>query len=146
MLTFPVTPYDGAPINDSLDADFDRLQICGCELYSADPGSSADRVLKTQDNRSFVARGFTWAGFDYVGEPAWPQGRVAYAGTVDLAGFPKERFYLFQSRCRCDVPMAHIVPHCNWPARIDIATPMHVFSSGDEADLLINDNGPPIQS
>ncbi|KAL5603704.1 hypothetical protein FOVSG1_006454 [Fusarium oxysporum f. sp. vasinfectum] len=136
--TFPVTPYNSAPINESIGADYGRLEICGYELYSADAGSSADRVFKTQDEHPFVAGGFTWAGFDYLGEPPWPEARSAYSGIVDLAGFPKERLYLYQSRWRPDLPMAHIVPHWNWPARIGTKTPVHVFSSGDEAELFIN--------
>ncbi|EWZ40815.1 beta-galactosidase [Fusarium oxysporum Fo47] len=136
--TFPVTPYDSSPINQSIGADYDRLEICGYELYSADAGSSADRVFKTQDEHPFVAGGFTWAGFDYLGEPPWPEARSAYSGIIDLAGFPKERFYLYQSRWRPDLPMAHIVPHWNWPDRIGERTPVHVFSSGDEAELFIN--------
>ncbi|KAJ4249841.1 hypothetical protein NW762_012184 [Fusarium torreyae] len=136
--TFPVTPYNSAPINETSGADYDRLEISGYELYSADAGSSADRVFKTQDEYPFVAGGFTWAGFDYLGEPPWPEARTAYSGIVDLAGFPKERFYLYQSRWRPDLPMAHIVPHWNWPDRVGAKTPVHVFSSGDEAELFIN--------
>ncbi|CVK91953.1 uncharacterized protein FMAN_06998 [Fusarium mangiferae] len=136
--TFPVTPYDSSPINQSIGANYDRLEISGYELYSADAGSSADRVFKTQDEHPFVAGGFTWAGFDYLGEPPWPEARSAYSGIIDLAGFPKERFYLYQSRWRLDLPFAHIVPHWNWPDRIGKRTPVHVFSSGDEAELFIN--------
>ncbi|KAF5022172.1 hypothetical protein F66182_5759 [Fusarium sp. NRRL 66182] len=136
--TFPVTPYNSAPVNESFGANLDRLEICGYELYSADAGSSADRVFKTQDEHPFVAGGFPWAGFDYLGEPAWSEARSAYSGIVDLAGFPKERFYLYQSRWRPDLPMAHIVPHWNWPERIGEKTPVHVFSAGDEAELFIN--------
>ncbi|KAM0482193.1 hypothetical protein ACHAP7_004420 [Fusarium lateritium] len=136
--TFPVTPYNSSPINESIGADYDRREICGYELYSADAGSSADRVFKTQDEHPFVAGGFTWAGFDYLGEPPWGEARSAYSGIVDLAGFPKERYYLYQSRWRPDLPMAHIVPHWNWPDRVGKKTPVHVFSSGDEAELFIN--------
>ncbi|KAF4494842.1 glycoside hydrolase family 2 [Fusarium agapanthi] len=136
--TFPVTPYDSSPVNQSIGADYGRLEICGYELYSADAGSSADKVFKTQDEHPFVAGGFTWAGFDYLGEPAWPEARSAYSGIIDLAGFPKERFYLYQARWRPELPMAHIIPHWNWPDRIGKKTPVHVFSSGDEAELFIN--------
>ncbi|KAF4965966.1 hypothetical protein FZEAL_10715 [Fusarium zealandicum] len=137
--TFPVTQYNSAPMNESFGADYKRLEICAYELYSADAGSSADRVFKTQDEQPFVAGGFTWAGFDYLGEPVWPEARSSSSGIVDLAGFPKERYYLYQSRWRPDLPMAHILPHWNWPARIGKKTPVHVFSSGDEAELFIND-------
>ncbi|KFA56331.1 hypothetical protein S40293_09250 [Stachybotrys chartarum IBT 40293] len=136
--TFPVTPYNSAPINESFGQDYSNLEICGYELYSADAGSSADRVFLTQDEHPFVAGGFPWAGFDYLGEPVWGESRSSYSGIVDLAGFPKERFYLYQARWRPELRMAHIVPHWNWPERVGETTPVHVFSSGDEAELFIN--------
>jgi beta-galactosidase len=64
--------------------------------------------------------------------------RSSYFGIIDLAGFPKDRFYLYQARWRPDLPMAHILPHWNWPDRIGQVTPVHVYSSGDEAELFLN--------
>jgi beta-galactosidase len=64
--------------------------------------------------------------------------RSSYFGIIDLAGFPKDRFYLYQSRWRPDLPMAHILPHWNWPERIGEVTPVHVYTSGDEAELFLN--------
>ncbi|HKB92425.1 MAG TPA: beta-galactosidase GalB [Opitutaceae bacterium] len=64
--------------------------------------------------------------------------RSSYFGIVDLAGFPKDRFYLYQARWRPDLPMAHILPHWNWPERAGQITPVHVYSSGDEAELFLN--------
>ena len=64
--------------------------------------------------------------------------RSSYFGIIDLAGFPKDRFYLYQSRWRSGLKMAHIVPHWNWPERIGQVTPVHVYSSGDEAELFLN--------
>jgi len=64
--------------------------------------------------------------------------RSSYFGIVDLAGFPKDRFYLYQSHWRPDYPMAHILPHWNWSERIDSITPVHVYTSGDEAELFLN--------
>ncbi len=64
--------------------------------------------------------------------------RSSYFGIVDLAGFPKDRFYLYQSRWRPDFPMAHILPHWNWSERLDSITPVHVYTSGDEAELFLN--------
>ncbi|KAH8162501.1 hypothetical protein CIB48_g5767 [Xylaria polymorpha] len=55
-----------------------------------------------------------------------------------MAGFRKDRFYLYQSRWRADLPMAHILPHWTWPDRVGQVTPVHVFSSGDEAELFVN--------
>ena len=64
--------------------------------------------------------------------------RSSYFGIVDLAGFPKDRFYLYQARWRPDLPMAHLLPHWNWPERVGQVTPVHVYSSGDEAELFLN--------
>ena len=64
--------------------------------------------------------------------------RSSYFGVIDLAGFPKDRFYLYQSRWRSDLPMTHILPHWNWPERVGEITPVHVYTSGDEAELFLN--------
>jgi beta-galactosidase len=64
--------------------------------------------------------------------------RSSYFGIVDLAGFKKDRFYLYQARWRPDLPIAHIVPHWTWPERAGEVTPVHVYSSGDEAELFLN--------
>ena len=64
--------------------------------------------------------------------------RSSYFGIVDLAGFPKDRFYLYQAHWRPDYPMAHILPHWNWPERVGMVTPVHVYTSGDEAELFLN--------
>ncbi|HEX8465390.1 MAG TPA: beta-galactosidase GalB [Abditibacterium sp.] len=64
--------------------------------------------------------------------------RSSYFGIVDLAGFPKDRFYLYQARWRPNLPMAHILPHWNWPERVGQVTPVHVYTSGDEAELFVN--------
>ena len=64
--------------------------------------------------------------------------RSSYFGIVDLCGFPKDRFYIYQARWRPNLPMAHILPHWNWAERIGQITPVHVYTSGDEAELFLN--------
>jgi len=64
--------------------------------------------------------------------------RSSYFGIVDLAGFPKDRYYIYQAHWRPDFPMAHILPHWNWPGREGEITPVHVYTSGDEAELFLN--------
>ena len=64
--------------------------------------------------------------------------RSSYFGIIDLAGFPKDRFWLYQSRWRTHLPVAHILPHWTWPGREGQVTPVHVYSSGDEAELFVN--------
>jgi beta-galactosidase len=67
-----------------------------------------------------------------------PPSRSSYFGIVDLCGFPKDRFYLYQSHWRQDLPMAHILPHWNWSERSGEVTPVHVYTSGTEAELFVN--------
>ena len=64
--------------------------------------------------------------------------RSSYFGIIDLAGFPKDRYWLYQSRWAPEVPMAHILPHWTWPGREGQVTPVHVYTSGDEAELFLN--------
>ncbi|HEX4085697.1 MAG TPA: beta-galactosidase GalB [Chthoniobacteraceae bacterium] len=64
--------------------------------------------------------------------------RSSYFGIIDLAGFKKDRFYLYQAHWRPDYPMAHILPHWNWPERVGQVTPVFVYTSGDEAELFLN--------
>jgi beta-galactosidase len=72
-----------------------------------------------------------------LGKIAVPS-RSSYFGIVDLAGFKKDRFYLYQARWHPDLPMAHLLPHWNWPDRVGQVTPVHLYTSGDEAELFLN--------
>lgn len=67
-----------------------------------------------------------------------PTSRSSYFGIVDLAGFPKDRYYLYQSRWLPDVPMVHILPHWNFPDKVGKAVPVFVYTSGDETELFLN--------
>ena len=64
--------------------------------------------------------------------------RSSYFGLIDLAGFPKDNFYLYQSHWNPEVKMAHILPHWNWKGREGEVTPVVVYSSGDTAELFLN--------
>ena len=64
--------------------------------------------------------------------------RSSYSGSLDLAGFKKDRFYLYQAHWRPELPMAHLLPHWTWPERAGQVTPVHVYTSGDEAELFLN--------
>jgi len=64
--------------------------------------------------------------------------RSSYFGIIDLAGFPKDTYYLYQSHWAPEVRQAHILPHWNWKGREGEKTPVMVFSSGDEAELFLN--------
>jgi len=64
--------------------------------------------------------------------------RSSYFGILDLAGFKKDRFYLYQARWRPELRMVHILPHWTWPERVGQITPVHIYTSGDEAELFLN--------
>ncbi len=137
---FPVTSQRGVPANGSSGVDAQNGLISSYDLYHADWSYSPDEEFESQDKWSYVGGEFVWTGFDYLGEPT-PLDSVArssYFGIVDLAGFKKDRFYLYQAKWRPDLPMAHILPHWTWPERIGETTPVHVYTSGDEAELFIN--------
>ncbi len=136
---FPVVDGISAPISDSTGGDSKRKYVSAYDLYTAAFGASPDKVFASQDKHPYVAGEFVWSGWDYLGEPTpYYSARSSYCGIIDLAGFKKDRFYLYQSRWRSDLPMAHILPHWTWPDRIGKITPVHVFSSGDEAELFLN--------
>jgi len=136
---FPVSNGISAPVSDSTGGDPKNKYVSAYELYTAQFGASPDKVFSSQDKHPFVAGEFVWSGFDYLGEPTpYYTARSSYSGIIDLAGFKKDRFYLYQSRWRPDYKMAHILPHWNWPERAGQITPVHVFTSGDEAELFLN--------
>jgi beta-galactosidase len=136
---FPVTDGISAPVNDTSGGNSTSMYVSSYELYSADFGSSADKVFSSQDKNPYVAGEFVWSGWDYLGEPTpYYSARSSYFGFIDLAGFKKDRFFLYQSRWRPDLKMAHILPHWTWPDRVGKVTPVHVFTSADEAELFVN--------
>ena len=136
---FPVFPGISAPVEEGSGGDPDRQYVSAYELYTAPFGSSADKVFRSQDQHSYVSGQFVWSGWDYLGEPTPYYGaRSSYFGFIDLAGFPKDRFYLYQSYWRPEHTMVHILPHWNWPERVGEVTPVHVFTSGDEVELFLN--------
>jgi len=136
---FPVTNSDCAPVGPGSGEDRPRRQVSAYELYCAAWGSSPDRVFASQEKHPYVAGEFVWTGWDYLGEPTpFDASRSSYFGIIDLAGFKKDRFYIYQAHWRLDYPMAHILPHWTWPERHGQVTPVHVFTSGDEGELFLN--------
>ncbi|GKT57590.1 beta-galactosidase [Colletotrichum tofieldiae] len=136
---FPVADDIGAPVNDTSGGNSTSKQVSAYEVYSANFGSSPDKVFSAQDKHPFVAGEFVWTGWDYVGEPTpYYAARSSYSGIIDLAGFKKDRFFLYEARWRPDLKFAHILPHWNWPDRVGETTPVHVFTSADEAELFLN--------
>ena len=86
---------------------------------------------------------FVWTGFDYLGEPtpydvdAWPS-HSSYFGIFDLASLPKDRFWLYRSQWRKDVPTLHVLPHWTWPDRVGKPVPVYCYTSWPMAELFVN--------
>ncbi len=136
---FPVAGAASGPVRPGSGGDPVTHQVSAYELHAADFGSSPDRSFAADDQNPYVAGEFVWTGFDYLGEPTpYYTSRSSYSGIVDLAGFPKDRFWLYQSRWRPDLRFAHVLPHWTWPGREGQVTPVHVFTSADEAELFVN--------
>jgi len=136
---FPVVQKMSDIVRDGRGGDSKICHVSAYELHAVDYGSSPDKVFRSVEQHPFVAGEFVWTGWDYLGEPTpYYSARSSYGGIIDLAGFKKNRFYFYQSHWRPDYPMAHILPHWNWPERVGKITPVHVFTSGYEAELFLN--------
>jgi beta-galactosidase len=145
--TFPVARGFGSVTGPNAGQDAPRRHMSSYDLYFPEWAASPDREFASQARWPFVAGEFVWTGWDYLGEPTpFDASRSSYFGIIDLAGFKKDRFYLYQARWRPDVPVAHILPHWNWPERAGlkdasgapVPTPVHVYTSGDEGELFLN--------
>lgn len=138
---FPVSETISAPVRDGRGGDSRIKHVSSYELHAVDFGSSPEKVFGSLERHPFVGGEFVWTGWDYLGEPTpYYEARSSYSGIIDLAGFKKDRFFLYQSHWRPDFPMVHILPHWNWSGREGQVTPVHVFTSGDEAELFLNGN------
>jgi beta-galactosidase len=131
------------PVSTNKTAGRVNFQVSDYGVSAANWANLPDWEFRGLEQNPFVAGEFVWTGFDYLGEPT-PYGnrndpaRSSYFGIIDLAGFPKDRYYIYQAHWRPDFPMAHILPHWNWPERTNQITPVHVFTSGDSAELFLN--------
>jgi len=115
-----------------------------CTSYDLDfPrwGNTADAQFQAMQKAPWIAGEFVWTGLDYIGEPTpfnWPN-RSSSFGIVDLAGFPKDRYYLYQSQWQPEKPMVHILPHWNWPDEFrGKAIPVWAYTNADSVELVLN--------
>jgi beta-galactosidase len=119
-----------------------------CSSYdncSASWGSTHEESLKEFLKEDYLAGMFVWTGFDYIGEPtpySWPA-RSSYFGIVDLAGFPKDAYYLYQS-VWTNKPVLHLLPHWNWsdktslPKYGDSIDVWAYYNDADRVELFLN--------
>ena len=109
-------------------------------------GSHHEDNLIFLNSQPFVAGQYIWTGFDYIGEPTpygWPA-RSSYFGIVDLAGFPKDVYYLYQSEWT-DTPVLHLFPHWNWTPGEQIDMWCY-YNNADEVELFINGKSQGVRS
>ena len=121
------------PLKDG-NADY---SVSAYDNVSAPWGSTQEETLKIVKKYDFFAGQFIWTGWDYLGEPTpyeWPT-RSSYFGIIDLAGFPKDVFYMYQSEWT-NKPVLHIFPHWNWKP----GEPVDVWAyfNSDEVELFLN--------
>jgi len=101
-----------------------------------------DDDWKMQDDYDWVIGEFVWTGYDYLGEPTpydeyWPS-RSSYFGICDLAGLPKDRYYLYRSRWNTSEHTIHLLPHWTWPDRKGKVTPVYCYTDCPSAELFVN--------
>ena len=131
---FPVTVSDHAVYDDGQCSSYDTEYCSWSNLPDDD--------WRMQEDRKWVIGEFVWTGFDYLGEPTpydeyWPS-RSSYFGLFDLAGLPKDRYWLYRSHWRKDRPTLHLLPHWTWPGREGEVTPVYCYTSYPEAELFVN--------
>ncbi len=117
-----------------------QLQVNSYDLNAAAWSDIADAEFQLMEKDKFVAGEMVWTGFDYIGEPTpfSQEAKSSYFGIVDLAGIPKDRYYLYRSYWRPDTTTIHILPHWNWPDRVGRNVPVFVYTNGDSAQLFLN--------
>ncbi|NCD71448.1 DUF4982 domain-containing protein [Mucilaginibacter sp. R11] len=112
--------------------------VSAYDNVSAPWGSLHEETWKLMKKHDYLSGMYIWTGFDYLGEPtpySWPS-RSSYFGIIDLAGFPKDVYYMYQSEWT-DKPVLHIFPHWNWqPGKtVDIWA---YYNHADEVELFLN--------
>jgi beta-galactosidase len=125
------------------------LQLTGYDIIAPPWAYCPDVEFLYQEKLPQVLGEFVWTGFDYIGEPTpyfggrgatvatdWPA-RSSYFGFVDLAGFPKDRYYLYQSEWT-KKPMVHVLPYWNWAGHEGQPIPVMAYTNADEVELFLN--------
>lgn len=130
------------PVVKGFDKQYPDFQSSSYDLEYCSWSNVPDDDFVLQDDKPWVIGEFVWTGFDYLGEPtpydsSWPS-RSSYFGISDLAGLPKDRYYLYRSRWNSTQPTLHILPHWNWEGREGQTTPVFVYTSYDSAELFLN--------
>lgn len=131
---FPVVVSDHATYPDGQCSSYDTEYCSWSNLPDDD--------WRMQDDKSWVIGEFVWTGYDYLGEPTpydtyWPS-RSSYFGICDLAGLPKDRYFLYRSKWNAKEHTTHLLPHWTWPGREGEVTPVYCYTDGVEGELFVN--------
>ncbi len=137
------------PVVEAKMKQYDDLQSSSYDLEATSWSNIPDEDFVLQDDKPWVIGEFVWTGFDYLGEPtpydtAWPS-RSSYFGINDLAGLPKDRYYLYRSRWNIKDETLHVLPHWNWEGREGEVTPVFAYTNYDSAELFVNGKSMGIQ-
>lgn len=118
--------------------DNTNLQCSSMDNDMVSWGDIASTALRRHMDSDYLAGMFVWTGFDYIGEPTpfnkYPA-RSSYFGIIDLAGFPKDIYYMYQSRWT-KKPMMHVFPHWNWENGNTVN--IWLYSNCDKVELFVN--------
>ena len=117
-------------------------QVFNSSYDNATVRVTARRILELLRDCNWFSGSFRWTGFDYLGEAGFVHGgwpfRAFQGGALDLAGFPKDLYYLYQSEW-ADKDMVHILPHWTHPTMKEgTRIPVWIYTSGDEVELIVN--------
>ena len=118
-------------------------QCSGYDVQHCSWSNLPDDDWAWQDDKDWVIGEFVWTGFDYLGEPSpydeyWPS-RSSYFGICDLAGLPKDRYYLYRSHWNKQEHTIHLLPHWTWgKSRIGEVTPVYCYTDYPSAELFVN--------
>lgn len=110
-------------------------------------GNSHEGTMRHLKQNDFISGQYIWTGFDYLGEPTphgWPA-RSSFFGIIDLAGFPKDVYYMYQSEWRPDKKVLHLFPHWNWTPGQDIDMWAY-YNNADEVELFVNGQSQGVRS
>jgi beta-galactosidase len=137
------------PVVNAANVIYNDRQCSSYDLEYCSWSNIPDKDFVLQDDKPWVIGEFVWTGFDYLGEPTpydnyWPS-RSSYFGICDLAGLPKDRYYLYRSRWNTEDATLHVLPHWNHEGREGEITPVFVYTSYQSAELFINGKSQGIQ-
>ena len=130
------------PVERKAMAKYDDHQSSSYDVEHCSWSNLPEDDFIQHDDLSYCMGEFVWTGFDYLGEPTpyysdWPSHGSLF-GIIDLAGLPKDRYYLYRSHWNPEEKTLHVLPHWNWKGREGEITPIFVYTNYPSAEVFIN--------